>query len=99
MAGKKPAHFTRPEAQIVEPKTGYLTIEGKNLLDALAAVIERTGGVTFDRMYLPVYAKASLPSASVAGAMIYVTDDVGGATPAFADGTNWRRTADRNVIS
>lgn len=48
---------------------------------------------------LPSYAKASLPSAAIAGFMIYVTDDVGGAVPAFSDGTNWRRVTDRNVIS
>jgi hypothetical protein len=45
------------------------------------------------------YAKASLPSAATAGIMIFVTDDVGGSTPAFSDGTNWRRVADRAVIS
>ncbi|MFC6122147.1 hypothetical protein ACFPZP_13905 [Citrobacter bitternis] len=51
-----------------------------------------------------IYSKSSLPSASLwaAGAMagfIFVSDDVGGFTPAFSDGTNWRRMADRNVIS
>lgn len=46
------------------------------------------------------YPKASLPSASAnTGNLIYVTDDVGGAVPAFSDGTNWRRVTDRNVIS
>lgn len=46
------------------------------------------------------YAKASLPSVGTfKNGMIIVTDDVGGRTPAFSDGTNWRRTADRNVIS
>jgi hypothetical protein len=45
------------------------------------------------------YAKASLPSVTPQGQMIYVTDDAGGATPAFSDGTNWRRVADRAVIA
>lgn len=49
---------------------------------------------------LPTYAKASLPSAATyVNYMIIVSDDVGGLTPAFSDGTNWRRTADRNIIS
>lgn len=49
---------------------------------------------------LKPYVKASLPSASTfIDGMIIVTDDVGGRTPAFSDGTNWRRTADRNIIS
>lgn len=47
---------------------------------------------------LPKYVKAALPGQGV-GRLIFVTDDTGGATPAFSDGTNWRRTADRNVIS
>lgn len=42
---------------------------------------------------------AGLPSASPAGRMIYVSDETGGATPAFSDGTNWRRVSDRAIVS
>lgn len=46
------------------------------------------------------YVKASLPSASkFINGMIIVSNDTGGLTPAFSDGTNWRRVADRNIIS
>lgn len=46
------------------------------------------------------YVKAALPSAlKYKNGLIIVSDDVGGLTPAFSDGTNWRRSADRNVIS
>jgi hypothetical protein len=31
--------------------------------------------------------------------MIFVTDEAGGAVPAFSDGTNWRRSTDRAVCS
>jgi hypothetical protein len=49
---------------------------------------------------LPTYVKASLPSAATfARGMIYVSDEVGGATPAFSDGTNWRRVADRAIVA
>lgn len=49
---------------------------------------------------LKSYVKTALPAASLyTGAMIFVTNDVGGSTPAFSDGTNWRRVADRAVIS
>lgn len=49
---------------------------------------------------LKTYVKAALPSAvKYVNGMIVVSDDVGGLTPAFSDGTNWRRVADRNVIS
>ena len=33
------------------------------------------------------------------GATIYVSDEAGGGTLAFSDGTNWRRVQDRAVIS
>lgn len=33
------------------------------------------------------------------GCQIYVTNETGGAVPAFFDGTNWRRVTDRAVIS
>ncbi len=47
------------------------------------------------------YTVATVPSASSpgAGAHIYVSDETGGATPAFSDATNWRRYADRAIIS
>jgi hypothetical protein len=32
-------------------------------------------------------------------AMIFVTNEAGGAVPAFSDGVNWRRVTDRAVIS
>jgi hypothetical protein len=44
---------------------------------------------------------ATVPSAAArgAGAMIYVSDEAGGAVPAFSDAANWRRCTDRAVIS
>lgn len=47
------------------------------------------------------YTVAGVPSASGAGAgaIIYVSDESGGAVLAFSDGTNWRRVTDRVVIS
>ena len=50
-------------------------------------------------LQLRSYSKTALPSASPAGQMIYVTNDVGGAVPAFSDGSDWRRVTDRIVIS
>jgi len=49
---------------------------------------------------LPSHTVASAPSASDnPRAMIYVSDETGGAVPAFSDGTNWRRVTDRAIIS
>lgn len=44
---------------------------------------------------------AALPSvaSSGAGAIIYVSNESGGATLAFSDGAVWRRAHDRNVVS
>jgi hypothetical protein len=49
----------------------------------------------------PSYTVATVPSAATsgAGAMIYVSDESGGAVLTFSDGTNWRRVTDRAVIS
>lgn len=46
------------------------------------------------------YTVATVPSAALgAGQIIYVSNDSGGATLAFSDGTNWRRTSDNAIIS
>ena len=47
------------------------------------------------------YTAASLPSASGsgAGAIIFVSDENGGATLAFSDGSQWRRVQDRAIVS
>jgi hypothetical protein len=45
------------------------------------------------------YTVATLPSAATAGQWIYVSDETGGATPAFSDATNWRRVSDRAVVA
>ena len=59
-----------------------------------------TGGVvTPSQFVLPSYTVATLPSASPAGQMIYVSDETSGGVPAFSDGTNWRRVTDRNIVS
>lgn len=51
-------------------------------------------------LLLKSYTVATLPTASLwTGGIIYVTDETGGAQPAFSDGTNWRRFTDRAVVS
>lgn len=51
------------------------------------------------------YTVANLPAASDfdplngGAALIYVSDEVGGAVLAFSDGTNWRRVTDRAVVA
>lgn len=49
---------------------------------------------------LPTYTVATLPAAaSNARAMVYVSDETGGAVPAFSTGVNWLRVSDRAIVS
>lgn len=49
---------------------------------------------------VPTYTVGTLPSAvTYARGIIYVSDETGGATLAFSDGTDWRRVQDRAVVS
>ena len=45
------------------------------------------------------YIVAGVPEADPIGRLIYVSDEAGGAVPAFSDGTDWRRVTDRAIIS
>lgn len=49
---------------------------------------------------LKSYTVATLPDeATYENHLIYVSDETGGATVAFSDGTNWRRVQDRAIVS
>jgi hypothetical protein len=49
---------------------------------------------------LPAYPVGSLPTAvGAVGALVYVSNESGGAVIAFSDGTDWRRVTDRAVVS
>lgn len=51
-------------------------------------------------LILPSYTVATVPDeATYINTMIYISDESGGAVPAFSDGTNWRRVTDRAIIS
>jgi hypothetical protein len=57
-------------------------------------------GVRGYPVVLASFVKTDLPDAARwTRGWIYVTNDVGGAVPAFSDGVNWRRSTDRAVIS
>lgn len=51
------------------------------------------------QVQLTSYTVATLPDASNAGGMIFVSDETGGTVPAFSDGSDWRRMTDRAVVS
>lgn len=56
-------------------------------------------GVGSLRMQLPSFTVATLPAVGAAAGLIYVSDESGGAVPAFSDGTNWRRVTDRAIVT
>lgn len=57
--------------------------------------------LTFRYPKLASFTVATVPSAvdEGAGTLIYVSDEAGGATVAFSDSVDWRRMADRAIIS
>ena len=55
--------------------------------------------INADRSSLKPYTVAMVPAAASGYGLIMVTDETGGAVPAFSDLTNWRRVTDRAVIS
>lgn len=67
-------------------------------------------GLFFDKLFkmlnlsrpweLPSFTVASAPDATKhTGSVVFVSNETGGATVAFSDGTNWRRVQDRAIIS
>lgn len=58
------------------------------------------GGLLTGPVRLPTYTVAGVPDAAtyITG-LIYVSNETGGATPAFSDGTNWRRVSDRAIVA
>lgn len=48
---------------------------------------------------LPSFTVSTLPSASPAGKLIYVSDETGGPTVAVSNGTNWLRIRDNVIVS
>lgn len=64
------------------------------------AVGDRGTKVISGSLRLPRYTVAGLPTASQhTDGLIIVSNEVGGLTPAFSDGTNWRRVHDRAIVA
>ncbi len=79
----------------VESDTGRIKVgDGSNVWSSLSYM------TTLSPLPLKSYTVATVPTASShTGYVIYVSDETGGAVPAFSDGTNWRRVTDRTIIS
>lgn len=106
----EPGH-TELDLALREGTTGGVTIAGpipltslpQNVIDLYKVVfmMEIRAALTTYGSALPSFTVGGLPSAATAGAgrMVYVSNESGGAVPAFSDGTNWRRVTDRAVVS
>lgn len=89
----------------------YLSSLYGTLFTLFARIGVRLNGVLpkdgTEAMTAPLQHKASTvaeltslwPAASYTGAILYCSNETGGATLVFSDGTNWRRVQDRAVAS
>lgn len=71
----------------------FLTIADGTTTQVLALRVSENGFPVH-----PSFTVATLPT-SEAGGCIYVSDETGGATLAFGDGTNWLRVQDRAIVA
>lgn len=86
-----------PEHGAIITQEGKASPNMQLFFDELLQIIN--GQLLGDALQLTSHTVSSLPSAaSWTGSMIYVSDEAGGAVPAFSDGTNWRRCTDRAVV-
>jgi hypothetical protein len=75
------------------PLAGFTDLRANNI--TAFGKLSSTGPVLF-----PSYTVTGVPpAAGNTGGMIYVSNEVGGATMAFSNGTNWLRVQDRAIIS
>lgn len=71
------------------------TSSGDDRYVSIDGTVATTGPIN-----LASYTVAGVPTAAdYPNSLVYVSNESGGATPAFSDGTNWRRVADRAIIS
>ncbi len=83
----------------VSDKLDQLPSGAKPKPPAPLAPVPVSSGLPTGITYVLSFTVVTLPSAALAGGIIYVSNEVGGATIAFSDGTNWRRVADRAIVA
>lgn len=83
------------------PQHGQKLVDGEGIAKSGFQLFLDAVGLnsTTGRVNLLSYTVATVPSAGEGYGLILVTDEVGGAVPAFSDLTDWRRTTDRAIIS
>ena len=93
------AGINRPRAKImVDPATGRLELEWDAFFAALLNAVNAVSQGS--RVQTKSYTVAGVPSAADnTGQIIFVSDESGGPTIAFSNGTNWLRVIDGATIS
>jgi hypothetical protein len=97
--------YTGTDPDLTTSIDASLHIRGEGATNATSSLIINDSGtnvnfkVTDDGVTIfRTFTVATLPTV-VAGGFIYVSDETGGATMAFSDGTNWRRVQDRSIVA
>jgi len=88
-----------PGVQIAEgPKGPVMALDG--LQTFFDDIEQKINDLLGKAVILPIYTVATVPAAEdYTAGLIYVSDESGGAVPAFSDGSSWRRVTDRTIIS
>lgn len=83
----------------LETNTGRWKVgDGSSLWSELAYFPQSGLGVQYMKSYTVAQATGLGASNHTLG-FIWISDETGGAQPAYSDGTNWRRFSDRTIIS
>lgn len=90
-----------PNVQLSPPPSYIQDVSDYRWVRWFSEVFDRIGSGPFS---VRGYTVAGLPSASEFGgtdfsSIIFVSNESGGATLAFSDGTNWRRVTDNAIVS
>ena len=88
---------SKPNHGDVIIEEGKLTFLGQIYFDDIQSLLNQN--LLGNQVQLPSYTVTTLPAATTAAGLIFVTNETGGAVPAFSDGTNWRRMTDRAIVS
>src|SRR5262245_4015237 len=104
MARKVPDRPFIPKGSVAPEVTAiasFLGVLSRTLTQALSEITTRVNAMlpADGTEGLAEYTVATLPSAASNRGLIYVTNETGGFTVAFSDGTNWRRVQDRAIVS
>ena len=81
------------------PTVGQVVVQDGRLTPQLQSLLESID-LTLNTGKLNSYTVVNLPAASkFIDCLVVVTDEAGGRTTALSDGTNWRRSQDRVIVS